>query len=104
MRVIEDWPQYVRRVAVGLTQAQIAERTGAAPSNVGRWLRGERGQPTASNVLAFARAFDQPIMEAMVAAGYFTPEEAESTARTPLSAYSKLELLDELRRREGSSR
>lgn len=101
MRVIEDWPTYVRRVAAGLTQAQIAERTGAAPSNVGRWLRGERGQPTAANVLAFARAFNQPVMEAMIAAGYFTPDEVGSTARTPLSEYSKLELLDELRRREG---
>ena len=99
MRVVEDWPTYVRRIAGGLTQAQIADKTGAAPSNVGRWLRGERGIPTATNVIAFARAFGQPIMEAMVAAGYFTPDEIGGTERTPLSAYSSAELFDELRRR-----
>jgi transcriptional regulator with XRE-family HTH domain len=100
--MIEDWPSYVRRIAAGLTQAQIAERIQAAPSNVGRWLRGERGQPTANNVIAFARAFDQPAMEAMIAAGYFTPEEIGTTARTPLSAYTKMDLLQELIRRERS--
>ncbi len=96
---VESWQAYVRRVAGALTQAQIAERIGVAPSNVGRWLRGERGIPTANNVIALARAFDQPPMEAMIAAGYFSADEAGSTARTPLGEYSTSELFDELRRR-----
>ena len=103
MRVIEDWPGYVRRVAAGLTQAQIASRIGSvSTSNVGRWLRGEPGQPAADNVIAFARAFDQPVIEALIAAAYLAPDENGSTGRTPLSQYTRAELLDELLRREHS--
>ena len=53
MRMVEKWPEYVRRVSGGLTQAQIAERIDVAPSNVGRWLRGEPGLPKAESVIVF---------------------------------------------------
>lgn len=100
MRVVEDWPEYVRKVTQGHTQAQIAQRTGISVSNIGRWLRGELvATPDAANVIAFARAFNQPPIEALAAAGYFTPDEIEPTGRTPISQYGTDELLDELRRR-----
>jgi transcriptional regulator with XRE-family HTH domain len=100
---VEDWPTYVRRIAAGLTQAQIAAKVGSvSTSNVGRWLRGEPGQPAADNVIAFARAFDQSVIEALIAARYLSPQENGATARTPLSQYTRAELLDELLRREHS--
>ena len=99
MRVMESWSEYVRRIAAGLTHAQISEKCGVAQSNVGRWLRGERAQPKPDSVIAFARAFDQPVVEALVAAQYISPADAGSTARTPLSRYSYNELITELLRR-----
>ena len=102
MNVTESWSEYVRRVARGLTQAQIAEKMGGiAASNIGRWLRSEPGMPRADSVIAFARAFGQPPLEAMTAAGYFTDGFTDGgvTARTPLSAYSYSELIGELQLR-----
>jgi transcriptional regulator with XRE-family HTH domain len=100
MRIpMETWSDYVRRVAGTLTHAQIAQKSGVASSNVGRWLRGEPGLPRAETVIAFARSFNESPMEAMVAAGYFTHEEATSDVRTPLSEYTYAELIAELQRR-----
>jgi transcriptional regulator with XRE-family HTH domain len=99
MAVPETWSAYVRRVSGGLTQAQVAEKIGVAASNVGRWVRGEPGMPRAETVITFAKVFNQPVMEAMIAAGYFTEAEAMGTARTPLTEYSTEELFDELKRR-----
>lgn len=94
------WPAYVRQIAAGLTQAQIAKKTGeVSTSNVGRWMRGELGKPDAENVIAFARAFGRPPAEALAAAGYLRADEADPAARSPLSVYSTAELFDELRRR-----
>lgn len=99
MHVSETWTQYVGRIATGLTHAQIAARSGVSVSNIGRWLRGELATPDAGNVIAFAKAFDRPPLEALTAAGYFTEDEVIPPNRTPLSAYSMTELIDELRRR-----
>lgn len=99
MRVTETWPQYVRRIAGGLTQTQIAARAGISTSAAGAWVRGDPGQPEAGKVIAFAKAFGQPPLEALIAAGYFGPDETIPSARTPLSEYDDIELLDELRRR-----
>ncbi len=96
---MESWSAYVRRVTGGLKQAKIAEKTGLAQTNVGRWLRGDPGAPKADSVIAFARAFGQPPVEALVAAGYLTEAEAAAKSRTLLVEYSDRELLDELRRR-----
>lgn len=94
-----SWPDYVRRVAAGLTQAQIAARVGISTSSAGSWVRGDPVQPDADKVIAFAKAFGQPPLEALTAAGYFTHDETVPQTRTPLSAYADIELLDELRRR-----
>ena len=93
------WSAYVRQIASGLNQVQIAEKTGLAQTNIGRWLRGEPGSPRAESVIAFARAFGQQPVEALVAAGYLSAAEAQSTARTPLDDYSYTELIAELQRR-----
>ena len=96
---VDSWSAYVRRLSGTMNQTEVAEKVGMAQSNVGRWLRGERAVPRAESVIAFARAFNQPPVEALIAAGYLTPDEAASTARTPLSQYSRDELFDELRNR-----
>jgi transcriptional regulator with XRE-family HTH domain len=96
---VERWSEYVRDVAGELNQLQIAAKTGLAQTNIGRWLRGEPGAPRADTVIAFARAFDQPAVEALLAAGYLTVEEAQAKARTPLSEFSVHELIAELDRR-----
>lgn len=96
---VENWSEYVRRITRGYTQAQIADRAGVAESNVGRWLRGQRGRPLPDSVLALAKAFDRPPVEALIAAGWVTAEDVTMPARTPLSVYSLSDLLDEVRRR-----
>jgi transcriptional regulator with XRE-family HTH domain len=96
---IESWPDYVRRLAGSLNQTQVAEKTGMAQSNVGRWLRGERAVPRAESVIAFAKAFGQSPVEALVAAGYLDAEEVDLPAARPLAHYSERDLLDELRSR-----
>ena len=101
MRVVgmpESWPEYVRRITRGHTQAQISKRSGVSETNVGRWLRGERGQPKPDTVIALAKAFGQPPAEALIAAGWLEPDDTRGN-RTPLSAYTYAELIEELRRR-----
>lgn len=104
MPIVESWAEYVRRVSQPLTQTQIAEKCGIAQTNIGRWLRGDPGLPKAESVVAFARAFKQNPVEALLAAGYLQPADvgAEVTpriGRTPLREYSTRELAAELMRR-----
>lgn len=96
---VEIWPQYVRRISKSLTQMQIAELTGLSQATVSSWLRGAPGLPNAVSVATFARAFNQPPVEALAAAGYLEINEATATARTPLFKYSDEELMGELLRR-----
>lgn len=95
------WTYYVQRLTKGLTQTETAAKTGIAQTNIGRWLRGEPGAPKAESVVALARAFGEPPIEALLAAGYITAEEAGAAIeiRTPISEYSAVEHLDELRRK-----
>lgn len=99
---LEQWSQYVRRITGKSTQMDIAAKTGIAQTNIGRWLRGAPGAPKVESVVALARAFNQPPVEALVAAGYLTAQEAGMKARNirpSLRDFTEAELLDELRRR-----
>ena len=100
MRV--SWSDYVKRVGGRMTHAQMAEQSGVAVSNIGRWIRGEPGLPRAESVIAFARAFGQSPLEALIAAGYLSMDEAGATPRlrTPLRDFSYGELVGELQRRD----
>jgi DNA-binding LacI/PurR family transcriptional regulator len=69
------WAAYVDRVRGDHNQAQVAAHAGVDQATVSRWLRGGaigRG----SRVANFARAYDANVLEALVAAGYITEEEA----------------------------
>lgn len=99
--IVETWPDYVRRVTSGLNQSEVARKTGnqVSQANVGRWLRGELTTPSASSVVAFARAFNRSPIEALVAAGYLQPSDMAVQARPPLTEYSTDELFIELQSR-----
>lgn len=96
----DDWAGYVRRVTAGMTQVQASDTTGVAQTAISRWLRGGTDAPRAEYVVAFARALGQNPVEALIAAGYLTKQEAGVPAsRSPISDYSNDELLEELGRR-----
>ena len=70
----ESWPQYLRRISGGLTQAQIAERIGIGRLSVCNWLLGKT-QPKAETVISVARAFGRSPVEALVVASYLGSDE-----------------------------
>jgi len=70
----ETWPEYLRRISGGQTQAQIAERFGIGRLSVCNWLHGKT-RPKAETVIVVARVFDRPPIEALVAASYLEPAE-----------------------------
>ena len=96
-----NWAEYVDHAISGVSQAHIAEKTGLAQSAISRWLRGDTDAPRAEYAVIFARALDRNPIEALIAAGYITAEEAGAKldVKTPLSEYSNYELIRELARR-----
>ena len=96
----ESWAHYVRQVCAGLSQKDAAARAGVDASSLGRWLHGA-GVPLAHSVVAFARHMGRSPVEALVAAGYLTADEAASVVEVfrPLSDWSDDELIAELSRR-----
>lgn len=99
MFLVQTWPAYVRRVTGGSKQEQISETTGISQTTISNWLRGAPLTPKAETVIAFAKSYNQPAVEALVAAGYLEASDAAATVRTPLEQFSTDELLDELRKR-----
>lgn len=79
---------------------KISEKMGgkAKPSTVARW---QTTQPDGPNVSAFARAYQRPVQEALVAAGIITPEEAQGVDLADLDDEALLlELLRRVRARK----
>lgn len=88
---------YLREISGGATNVEIAKIAGTSHTSVGRW---SKSIPSPEVVVRLARHYGRPPVETMVAAGYFTAEEASvGTVRMPLSAYPHSELLNELDRR-----
>lgn len=95
-----DWQSYLREISTN--QSEIARATGVHSGTVSRWLAGA-SRPSATQVIAVARAFDRSPVLALVAADYLTRAEVESEVQlTPgmsLAAFSELEIAEELVRR-----
>lgn len=72
----ETWPEFLRRIADGQTQAQIAERIGIGRLSVSNWLRGNT-RPKAETVIAVARVYRCSPIEALLAAAYLTTDEVD---------------------------
>lgn len=95
-----SWNAYIRRVTAGQSQAEIAATTGVSGPTVSRWLSGTQGV-NAQVVVQVARAYGQPVLGALVEAGYVTSDEAqERPAPAPsLNTLTDDELLAEIRQR-----
>jgi transcriptional regulator with XRE-family HTH domain len=74
--VAETWPEYVRRISGGATQAQIAEHIGVGRLSVCNWLHGKT-RPKAETVISVARAYRRSPVEALIAASYLGSDETE---------------------------
>lgn len=95
-----SWSAYVRRITAGASQVEIAAATGVSAATISRWLSGAQGVD-AQQVVNVARAYGQPVLGALIEAGYVTPDEAgEVPIATPaLDQLTDDELLAELRAR-----
>lgn len=72
-----NWSTYVKRMTRGQTQQQVADQAKVADqTTVGRWRRGTTSPKDPAVVAAFAQAYGAPVLEAFVAAGFLTREEA----------------------------
>jgi transcriptional regulator with XRE-family HTH domain len=72
------WWDYVQQVTEGASQIDIAKKVDISSATVSRWkTNAAAGDP--APVAAFARAYGRPVLEAFVAAGFLTAEEAAVT-------------------------
>ena len=94
------WAEYVQRLTPGKTQAEIAALAGIAQTGVSRWLSGQSA-PRVDSVIRLARNLGRSPIEALVAAGYLTAEEAgiRPDLHISIREFATDELLAEIRRR-----
>lgn len=85
-----EWWDYVQHVTGGIPNAHIAEAIDITAPSVGRWRRGSKPDP--QQAATFARVYKRPVLEAFLAAGFLTPEEAQ---QRPSAAPSLAELTDD---------
>lgn len=101
-RTFNSWTEYVRSV-VGTNERQvdIARRSGLDQTTVSRWLNAETRSITPSSVAKFARAYDRPVLEAFVVAGFLTQAEAglKQNEVVDLTGIKNAQLVRELNRR-----
>jgi transcriptional regulator with XRE-family HTH domain len=91
------WWKYVQDTAGPANPSDISRRVGISQSAVTRW---QISSPKPETVAAFARAYERPVLEAFVAAGFLTDEEAGITRLdADLSQVDLEELLFEAWRR-----
>jgi len=99
-QAVETWPEYLRRIARGQTQAQIAARIGITRLSVCNWMLG-KSRPKADTAIAVARSYQRSPIEALLAAGYLEPEEVGIPIETRASIHDVplAQLADEVARR-----
>jgi hypothetical protein len=79
----ETWWEYVTRISDGAAQKDIGPAAGVVPSQVSRWVKGSN--PDAKHVIRFARHYQRPQVEALIAAGYLNEDEAAGIAQLTMS-------------------
>lgn len=101
---LETWPEYLRRIARGQTQAEIAACIGIARLSVCNWMRGKT-RPKAETAIAVARSYRRSPIEALLAAGYLEPAEVGIAVEARASLYDVplAQLADEVARRVGAA-
>lgn len=91
------WWDYVQDVSARASQIEISKKTGISAATVSRW---QRSQPQPDSTATFAKAYGRPVLEAFVAAGYLSLEDAGATVTVPdIGQLSADDLLAEVRRR-----
>lgn len=103
--VTAEWGNWVGRhlSQKGWRPADASRASGVSASIISRWLDGQM-DPGVENLRKFAEAVDVPILEAFVAAGYLTAEEAgqpPAPAADPADL-NTMDLLEEIRTRIAS--
>jgi hypothetical protein len=75
--IYQDWAEYVHDVLDkhGADANEAGRRMGIHPDGIRRWLR-HQNEPLVDKVMKFAAAFNEPVTEAFIAAGYMTPNQA----------------------------
>jgi transcriptional regulator with XRE-family HTH domain len=98
--MIETWPEYLRRITIGQTQAQIAECVGIGRLSVCHWLQGKT-RPKPETAITVARVYGRSPIEALLAAGYLIAAEVRLPieARPSPRALPAEEVAAEVRRR-----
>jgi transcriptional regulator with XRE-family HTH domain len=92
-----SWWSYVQRVSREAPQHAIATRTGLSQSTINRW---QSGEPKPGNVRAFAEAYERPVLEAFVEAGFLNQQQANLiTPPMDLTRVSDDDLINEVKRR-----
>jgi DNA-binding transcriptional regulator YdaS (Cro superfamily) len=94
---MDSWSAYVRRLTGDEPQDQVGRKVGLNGSTINRWRNGSRpGKP--GEVAALAVAYGGNVLEAFVAAGFLTPEQAgvPPKARPDWTAVSNEELLEQV--------
>lgn len=99
------WSDYVRHTIGTDQQVDAARRTRVDQTTISRWVRGGQAG-RAENVVKFARAYQRPVLEALVVAGFISESEARAqvtiTKRENPSDEQLLELIAaRLRRDQG---
>lgn len=93
----ETWPQYVARISDEARNVDISRAIGVSESTITRWRDGKLPTPTLA--VSVARAYNQPPLEALVAAGYLAVDDVRahvSIRFVPLSDVTDVELANEL--------
>lgn len=98
--VPQNWWDYVLRISGDVPQKEIAAATGIEQSSISRW-KVDQTRPKAEAVVAFARGYRRPPVEALVAAGYVSADEVSGVVEVapPLAELPVDALLQEIRRR-----
>lgn len=74
--VNELWIAYVAAVVGDDTQTEAGRKTKLGQTTIGRWLNGAKQPTEAAKVAAFATGYERNVLEAFVAAGMLTEEQA----------------------------
>lgn len=76
----DEWARYVKYVIGSDDQTTAGARVGVSQTTIGRWLKGK--VPDAGHVAALAEEYDRDVLEAFVAAGLLTVNQAPSLSGT----------------------
>lgn len=94
-----SWSLFIDATARGEYNNAIAERTGVDPATIGRWRTGAV-DPKPRQVVAYARAYGESPIQALIAAGYLDAQDLDIPLGPPrtytLDDFSTLELAEEV--------